>query len=163
VKRAILFAVALIGAGVALVAGNGASVKAAASTASLMATDRAFDAATAARGEDGFAWFIADDMTTIRENEDVVHGKPGFVEGWKKIFSTPGMSVRWQPEMARISDDGTMGYTVGAYQVLRKQDGAESQVGSGKYVTIWRRQADGAWKAVFDSGVHDTPPAAAKP
>jgi ketosteroid isomerase-like protein len=47
--------------------------------------------------------------------------------------------------------------------VLRKQDGAESQVGSGKYVTIWRRQADGAWKAVFDSGVHDTPPAAAKP
>jgi ketosteroid isomerase-like protein len=131
----------------------------------LTKADQAFDAATAARGQEGFASFIADDMTTVRENQDVVRGKAQFVDGWKGLFTTPGLSVRWQPQLGRISDDRTMGFTVGTYQTLRKQEGEGSarMVGSGKYVTIWRKQPDGSWKVVFDSGVKDTPPASATP
>lgn len=30
-------------------------------------------------------------------------------------------------------------------------------------MTIWRKQADGSWKAILDTGNSDAPPASAKP
>lgn len=146
-------------------AGARGSVRAGASAAAeavLLEADRAFDAATAARGEAGFASFLSDDMTTIRADQPIVRGKGAFLEGWKSVFTTPGLSLRWQPQLARISDDGTMGFTVGTYTTTRSENGEARVVGSGKYVTIWRKQSDGTWKVIFDSGVPDTPPAAPK-
>ena len=127
-----------------------------ADAAVLLKADREFDAATAARGEAGFSSFIAEDMTSIRANAPIVRGKAEFVGGWSGVFATPGLAVRWAPELARISDDGTLGFTVGTYTTTKTENGAAKQVGSGKYVTIWRKQADGAWKVTFDSGAADT-------
>jgi ketosteroid isomerase-like protein len=126
----------------------------------LMKADQEFDAATAARGIEGFASFIAEDMTTIQPNVPIVRGKESFISGWKTILATPGLSLRWQPQLAGISDDGTLGFTVGTYTTTRTENGSSRVIGSGKYVTIWRKQADGSWKVTFDSGAHDTPPAA---
>jgi ketosteroid isomerase-like protein len=36
-------------------------------------------------------------------------------------------------------------------------------LGTGKYLTVWRLQNNGAWKVEFDTGVPDTPPAPQKP
>jgi ketosteroid isomerase-like protein len=143
---------------------TGVAASSAADPAVLVKADQDFDAATAARGQEGFSSFIASDMTTIQPDEAIVRGKEGFVEGWKAVFSTPGLAVRWQPQLARISDDATLGFTVGNYTTTRTENGSARTVGSGKYVTIWRKQADGSWRVTFDSGVHDTPPASpAKP
>jgi ketosteroid isomerase-like protein len=42
-----------------------------------------------------------------------------------------------------------MGYTIGTYELTVEKDGA-FMVTVGKYVTIWKKQADGAWKVVVD-------------
>ncbi len=157
-----LFLAAILSVSITFMFWHGRSALAApaADPAALVKVDQDFDAATAKLGQAGFASFISDDMTTIRENTDIVRGKPGFLEGWKKILTTPGVHLRWQPQLARISDDGTLGFTVGTYQTTSQENGTPRQEGSGKYVTIWRKQPDGSWKVIFDSGVHDDVPAA---
>ncbi len=50
-----------------------------------------------------------------------------------------------------------MGYTIGTYELTVEQDGA-SMVTVGKYVTLWKKQADGSWKVVVDCFNADGPP-----
>lgn len=59
----------------------------------------------------------------------------------------PALRIDWTPKFAAISDDGTLGYTIGN-SVAHTAEGDRQ----GKYVTIWRRQPDGSYKAVLDIG-----------
>ena len=151
--------VALLLGGVLVWSSSGTAAPAAADPTVLLKADEAFDAARAARGLEGFASFIAEDVTTIRPNQPIVRGKESFLSGWKEAYGVPGLSVRWKPEVARISDDGTLGFTLGSYQATQTDNGVTKLLSTGKYATIWHRQPDGSWKVVFDTGVKDAPPA----
>lgn len=52
--------------------------------------------------------------------------------------------LEWWPNFAGISRSGDLGFTTGGVAV----DGQRT----GHYFTIWKRQADGAWKWVYDGG-----------
>jgi ketosteroid isomerase-like protein len=58
----------------------------------------------------------------------------------------------WRPLFAEISDAADMGYTSGPYEVYKDR---KSKKGSdyGHYVTIWKKQSGGDWKAILDIGV----------
>jgi len=60
--------------------------------------------------------------------------------------------------LAFASADGDLGYTLGTWQSTHYNAKGQGQVATGKYVTIWRKQADGSWKVVFDGGNPDTKP-----
>ena len=51
-----------------------------------------------------------------------------------------------------------LGYTLGTWQSTHYNEAGKGQVTTGKYVTIWRKQADGSWKVVFDGGNPDSSP-----
>lgn len=57
-------------------------------------------------------------------------------------------SLAWGPEYAGMSAAGDFGFTAGPFN----GDGAAF----GYYLTVWRKQPDGAWKWLFEGGV-DTP------
>jgi ketosteroid isomerase-like protein len=125
----------------------------------LLAADRAFDAATAARKIDGFSSFLADNVATLRADQPVLHGKAALQQAWKPLLENKSVSLRWQPISAEISKSGDLGYTVGTYTITRTDENGDSIVGSGKYLTVWRLQKYGLWKVEFDTGVPDTPSA----
>lgn len=131
--------------------------------AALLKADRAFAQATAERRLEGFASFLEEDVTTIRPNSPVLKGKIALVDRWSGILQDPTSSISWKPLRAVISSSGDLGFTVGSYEVTKDSGQGRQAAGSGKYVTIWRKQPDGAWKVTFDSGVQDTPPAAKAP
>jgi ketosteroid isomerase-like protein len=54
-----------------------------------------------------------------------------------------------------------LAYTVGTWQVSKKEN-PEEVLATGKYVTVWRKQKDGSWKAVADIGNDDPPKDATK-
>ncbi len=56
-------------------------------------------------------------------------------------------NLRWEPKGADISSSGDLGYTYGIYLL---SSGQERQKGT--YVTIWKKNAEGQWKFVLDSG-----------
>ena len=55
-------------------------------------------------------------------------------------------SLLWRPAYAGIARSGDFGFTTGPVQI-RGQEGIRSH-----YFTIWRKQADGSWKWIFDAG-----------
>jgi ketosteroid isomerase-like protein len=67
----------------------------------------------------------------------------------------PGPKLEWWPLWAGISRDGNFGFTTGPYAI----DGSRK----GHYFTVWKRQADGGWKWIFDGGAGADPKAEAGP
>lgn len=52
--------------------------------------------------------------------------------------------LEWWPNFAGIARSGDLGFTTGGVAVGGRR--------TGHYFTIWRRQADGAWRWVYDGG-----------
>jgi len=57
--------------------------------------------------------------------------------------------MNWQPKGAAIAESGELGYTYGVYTVSLKN---KDTLIHGTYVNIWKKQPDGTWKLVLDSG-----------
>jgi ketosteroid isomerase-like protein len=62
-------------------------------------------------------------------------------------LSDTAYTLTWQPMKAEISKSGDLGFTYGVYTLNIKDS-----VYKGTYVSIWKKQNDGSWKFVLDSG-----------
>ncbi len=73
----------------------------------------------------------------------------------------PDLATRliWKPAFAEVSAAGEMGYTTGPYAIY-KDKAAQKASGYGHYITIWKKQGGGEWKAVLDIGVSHPAPKA---
>jgi ketosteroid isomerase-like protein len=124
--------------------------------------DEEFSRVTREKGLAGFLSFIAEDFQTVRPNSPLI-GKKEFGEGWSKLLNDPATKISWKPLLAKMSKSGDLGYTVGSYEITRTDEKGTHPAGAGKYVTIWRKQKDGSWKVVLDTGVQDQQPQPPKP
>jgi ketosteroid isomerase-like protein len=96
--------------------------------------------------------------------DDGVLFRPGPVNGkkwWSERPSRPGV-LSWQPVYADVAWAGDLGYTTGPWE-FREKSLEDKPVAFGQYVTIWKRQADGAWKVAVDLGTSNPPPQAPAP
>lgn len=119
--------------------------------ASLIEAERAFSRLAEAKGiREAFLTCLAPDAVVFR---------PGPVDGrpvYEKMDPANPTVLTWEPEVAEVAASGELGYTSGPYQV-RPRRGAEP-TGFGHYVSVWRKQPDGAWKVRLDIGIqHDRP------
>lgn len=109
-------------------------------------TDKAFSAASEKDGmKKAFLEYIADDAVLLR---------PGFlpiVEGnvikFLNAQEDTSFTMTWEPKGGDIASSGDMGYTYGVYKVAT----ADTTL-MGTYLNVWRKQADGKWKFVIDTG-----------
>jgi len=126
--------------------------------ASLIAADLAFAAATASNGLEG--WMAAFDSTAIQMEPDLpfTPGLASIRAGMAQAFADTTWRLTWEPTMAFASQAGDLGYTLGTWRSTRVNAAGAGQVTTGKYMTVWRKQADGGWKVVFDGGNPDTAP-----
>jgi ketosteroid isomerase-like protein len=112
----------------------------------LVEMERAFAKAAAAKGtRDAFIEFLADDGIIFQ---------PGPVNGkkyWTERQPSKGL-LSWEPVFADVSRAGDLGYTTGPWE-FRPNGPEDKPVAFGQYFTIWKKQPDGAWKAVLDRGV----------
>lgn len=110
----------------------------------LLRADAAFNDDVASRGVDGWVAAFAPDGVMLPAGGPMLKGAPALREAMSSLGKT--LKLRWAPILARISDDGTLGYTIGNYTAETPRG-----VANGKYVTIWRRTAEG-WRVVADIG-----------
>ncbi|QQR73903.1 MAG: nuclear transport factor 2 family protein [Holophagales bacterium] len=110
---------------------------------SLRETERAFAATMAKRDLAGFASFLAED--TVFVGGTVRRGKAAVVEGWSRFFEGKEAPFSWEPATAVVGASGTLGLTSGP---VYDPDGTRS----GTFTSTWRREKDGSWKIVLDTG-----------
>ncbi len=131
------------------------SVAADEATDELRASEIAFAASVAEHDAERFASFIDEDAIFIGATS--LRGREAIVQAWSVFFAEDGPKLRWQPDVVEVRPDG-LGLSRGPYTLTTTgEDGAES-TSSGQFMSIWRRQPDGGWKILFDSGC---PPCAA--
>jgi len=111
----------------------------------LLAADSAFAALSVAQGaRAAFLSFAADDAVLLGPGAaPMTHGREA-IGGAFAGFPADAM-LEWAPVGADIAASGDLGCTVGEAAVRAR--GTYS-----KYLTIWKRQSDGAWKFVADGG-----------
>jgi ketosteroid isomerase-like protein len=69
----------------------------------------------------------------------------------------PGATLTWSAAFTDVSADGTLGYNYGRYESRRTGASGQASVHTGWFLTIWKRQPDGSWKYVMDTGSPDRP------
>lgn len=119
--------------------------------AELMEADRAFDRATQTGGTDAWTSFFELDGAMIHEGVGEIRGREAIRERMQGAFDE-GRSLRWAPDRAMASADGTLGFTTGGWTSRVTSEEGEVSESRGLYVSIWRRQPDGGWLVVMDLG-----------
>jgi ketosteroid isomerase-like protein len=134
-------------------------VDVAAEEASLLAADRAFNEATAADRVEGWVRFFAEDGAMFPQGRPPIRGHEAIRNLMGPVFEIEAFSLTWEPLEAEVSADGSLGYTHGTFESRYPGPAGEVSVTTGKYLTVWRKQADGSWKVAADIGNDDPPPA----
>jgi ketosteroid isomerase-like protein len=109
------------------------------------------------RGGAGFAEWFADDGVALGNGAAPLIGKVAIAKGAN--WSPKDYELTWTPTDAMMGPSGDMGYTWGHFEGRSKDANGNPVLTSGRYITMWRKQADGAWKVVLDAGANE-PPAA---
>ena len=124
--------------------------------------DRRFAADAAARGADSWAETYEPEGAIWTRRSGFITGTEAIRANMAGVFESDS-TLDWEPRASGLSPGGDMGFTTGRYRLLRRAgSGATAadkrvyqKLEGGYYVTVWRRQPDGAWRAVFDAGLPD--------
>jgi ketosteroid isomerase-like protein len=112
--------------------------------AELRATEEAFARTMADRDHHAFVSFLAEEAVFFGPQGEI-RGKAAVAAAWKPFYEIPEAPFSWQPESATVLDSGNLGLTSGP---VLAPDGTRV----GTFNSVWRREADGSWKVVFDRG-----------
>ncbi len=100
--------------------------------------------------EAAFMKYIADDGVLLRPYSRPVEGR----ENVKQLFKDrdANFTLTWNPTFGAVSSSDDLGYSYGIYELSGKDEKGESYTRYGTYITIWRKDKDGNWKFVLDTG-----------
>lgn len=112
--------------------------------------EKSFEAMAAAKSiQQAFVYFAAEDAIIKRGNDSLITGKAGIGNFYSKdVYKTA--VVNWSPDFTDASEAGDMGYTIGKYTWKMKDEKGDVKEYKGVFHTVWKRQADGSWKYVWD-------------
>jgi uncharacterized protein (TIGR02246 family) len=110
--------------------------------------ETAFAATMAQRDLKAFATFVADEAIFFGRN--ALRGRDAVVAAWTGFYEGPTAPFSWRPETVEVLDSGTLALSSGPVF-----DPSGKQVAV--FNSIWRREADGRWRVIFDKGADYCP------
>jgi ketosteroid isomerase-like protein len=114
-------------------------------------TERAFARTMAQRDHAAFVSFLAEETVWFGPGDQPLRGKQAVADAWKPFYEKPDAPFSWEPTVVEVLDSGTLALTSGPVH-----NPAGQQVGS--FTSIWRQEAPGVWRIVFDKGCAHCPP-----
>jgi ketosteroid isomerase-like protein len=107
-------------------------------------TERAFARSMAERDHAAFTALLSE-QAVFFGGKSVLRGKAAVAAGWKGFFEGPKAPFSWSPDQVQVLADGTLALSTGP--VL---DPSGKPIA--RFNSIWRLEAPGVWRIVFDKG-----------
>ena len=110
----------------------------------VVATEKAFARTMADRDFQAFRTFLSNEAIFMSGSAPL-RGKQNVADAWKPYFKSPEAPFSWEPERVVALDSEGLAFSTGP---VRGPDGEEV----GVFSSVWRREAGGVWRIVFDKG-----------
>jgi ketosteroid isomerase-like protein len=113
----------------------------------LLDADIAFSDFSVKHGiQKAFIEFADDSVVLLKPNRLPIVGKQSLIDSYAGK-SDRGIVLTWKPEKAVIAESGDLGFTYGIWTLL-----AAADTSKGTYLTVWKKDRNGRWKYVADTG-----------
>ena len=122
---------------------------------SLLELEGRFSQAVAAGGGKVFSSWFADDAVTLNNGRPAIQGRGNIAA--TAAWDPKDYQLTWVPEGAQMGPSNDMGFTWGTYEGRSKDKNGEPVVVTGRYITVWRKGADGTWKVAMDASANAPP------
>jgi uncharacterized protein (TIGR02246 family) len=110
-----------------------------------------------AKDAEKFFSYYADDASGLFPGPPILEGKQAIKASLAPVIADPNYSFTMQSLRTEASKGGDMAYSQGTYvQTMTDAKTGKPKTVKGKFVFIYRKQADGSWKAIVDAAVRDT-------
>ena len=107
-------------------------------------TERAFARTMAERDHAAFVRFVSEEAVFFSGTK-VLRGKQQVADAWKPYYQGPTAPFSWQPEQVAVLQSGALALSSGPVR-----DAQGKLIAT--FSSIWRQEAPGVWRIVFDKG-----------
>jgi ketosteroid isomerase-like protein len=129
----------------------------------LREADAAWSKAAESKDLDKTLSYYSDDATVLPPNAPAATTKEAIRKVWQDMLATPGFVISWKATKVEVAKSGDLGFVSGTYEVTMNDDSGKPVSEKGKYVEVWKKQADGKWKCGTDTWNSDLPASAPAP
>ncbi len=119
----------------------------------VIAAERAFAKSMANRNVEAFAGWLSEEAIFFT-GPTPLRGKAAVLGWWSRYFASKEAPFSWEPDQVEVVSSGTLALSTGP---VRDPAGNVT----GRFNSIWRLEAPGRWRVVFDKG--SASPAPSKP
>ena len=116
----------------------------------VICAETGFSRAAEAKDKEAFLSFVDPDARFITGS--VARGRVEVGEAWAPLLAENGPTMRWRPAFVEVSADGTIALSRGPYRSTTVSEDGEIRHSWGHFISTWRRNDDGDWLVMFDSG-----------
>ncbi len=108
--------------------------------------EKGFAGTMARRDHGAFTSYLSDEAVFLGNGDQpALRGKRAVADGWKKFFEASTPPFSWDPDVVEVLDSGSLALSSGPVQ------NPKGEV-VGRFTSIWRLEADGRWRVIFDRG-----------
>jgi ketosteroid isomerase-like protein len=110
----------------------------------VMDTERAFALTMADRDFGAFISYLSEEAVFF-SGETPLRGREQIEAAWRQFFEGPDAPFSWEPGAVAVLESGSLALSTGP---VFSPDGMVIST----FTSIWRREAPGTWRIVFDRG-----------
>ena len=124
----------------------------------LLDADRAWAKhASSGTSVDSVLAYWTEDAVVVSPGQPTLSGKAAIRQMVAASMSVPGFHINWTPEKAVVSKSGDFGYTTGTNELTVPDPTGKLVTNKGRYIAVWRKDADGKWRCVEDYATTSAP------
>src|SRR6266567_372222 len=119
--------------------------------------DAKWSAAAGAKDIDKTVSYYSEDAIVMPPNAPIAATRETIRSAWKEILTSPGAAISWKATKVEVAKSGDLAYGSGTNEETMNDASGKPVKDHGKYVEIFKKQADGTWKVVADIWNSDLP------
>ncbi len=130
----------------------------AAEEAAIRQADAASLQAIAAKQLDATVSFYDDAASLFIPNAPIATGSEEIRKAWMQMFAVPGFTLAPKTTKIEVARSGDLAYVQGIYEATVNDAKGAPATDRGKFVVVWKKQAEGTWKIAADIWNSDLAP-----